>query len=162
MKITTIQVEPLLWCIWTKEFIKASLTDLNRVRLPFIVADLKGKDDGGTFTNKVYVAGDGIHDLENANPDRVTEDVYDLSRNGSTTDKIPYAQSNYTIVAAEGIYARKYIAKMMIYPMHLLLLVPSSLVKPLTTRSPLKTIQISRSKTELFTMLYQKYTMSIP
>lgn len=94
-----------------KEFIKASLTDLNRVRLPFIVADLKGKDDGGTFTNKVYVAGDGIHDLENANPDRVTEDVYDLNGNGSTTDKIPYAQSNYTIVAAEGIYARKYIAK---------------------------------------------------
>jgi len=94
-----------------KEFIKASLIDLNRVRLPFIVADLKGKDDGGTFTNKVYVAGDGIHDLENANPDRVTEDVYDLNGNGSTTDKIPYAQSNYTIVAAEGIYARKYIAK---------------------------------------------------
>jgi len=94
-----------------KEFIKASLMDLNRVRLPFIVADLKGKDDGGTFTNKVYVAGDGIHDLENANPDRVTEDVYDLNGNGSTTDKIPYAQSNYTIVAAEGIYARKYIAK---------------------------------------------------
>lgn len=94
-----------------KEFIKASLQDLNRVRLPFIVADLKGKDDGGTFTNKVYVAGNGIHDLENANPDRVTEDVYDLNGNGSTTDKIPYAQSNYTIVAAEGIYARKYIAK---------------------------------------------------
>ena len=94
-----------------KEFIKASLKDLNRVRLPFIVADLKGKDDGGTFTNKVYVAGNGIHDLENANPDRVTEDVYDLNGNGSTTDKIPYAQSNYTIVAAEGIYARKYIAK---------------------------------------------------
>ena len=38
----------------------------------------------------------GIHDLENANPDRVTEDVYDLNGNGSTTDKIPYAQSNYT------------------------------------------------------------------
>ena len=94
-----------------KEFIKASLQDLNRVRLPFIVADLKGKDDGGTFTNKVYVAGNGIHDLENANPDRVTEDVYDLNGNGLTTDKIPYAQSNYTIVAAEGIYARKYIAK---------------------------------------------------
>lgn len=94
-----------------KEFIKASLKDLNRMRLPFIVADLKGKDDGGTFTNKVYVAGNGIHDLENANPDRVTEDVYDLNGNGSTTDKIPYAQSNYTIVAAEGIYARKYIAK---------------------------------------------------
>ena len=94
-----------------KEFIKASLQDLNRVRLPFIVADLKGKDDGGTFTNKVYVAGNGIHDLENANPDRVTEDVYDLNGNGSTTDKIPYAESNYTIVAAEGIYARKYIAK---------------------------------------------------
>jgi len=75
-----------------KEFIKASLQDLNRVRLPFIVADLKGKDDGGTFTNKVYVAGNGIHDLENANPDRVTEDVYDLNGNGSTTDKIPYAQ----------------------------------------------------------------------
>ncbi|MFQ9597459.1 MAG: hypothetical protein ACLRZG_05830 [Streptococcus sp.] len=75
------------------------------------MADLKGKDDGGTFTNKVYVAGNGIHDLENANPDRVTEDVYDLNGNGSTTDKIPYAQSNYTIVAAEGIYARKYIAK---------------------------------------------------
>lgn len=94
-----------------KEFIKASLQDLNRVRLPFIVVDLKGKDDGGTFTNKVYVAGNGIHDLENANPDRVTEDVYDLNGNGSTTDKIPYAESNYTIVAAEGIYARKYIAK---------------------------------------------------
>lgn len=101
----------LIMHLGQKEFIKASLKDLNRVRLPFIVADLKGKDDGGTFTNKVYVAGNGIHDLENANPDRVTEDVYDLNGNGSTTDKIPYAQSNYTIVAAEGIYARKYIAK---------------------------------------------------
>ena len=95
-----------------KEFIKASLQDLNRVRLPFIVADLKGKDDGGTFTNKVYVAGNGIHDLENANPDRVTEDVYDRET-GMVQQQIrfPYAQSNYTIVAAEGIYARKYIAK---------------------------------------------------
>ncbi|WP_449159814.1 Cna B-type domain-containing protein [Streptococcus sp.] len=94
-----------------KEFIKASLEKNGQVRLPFIYAKLKGKDDGGTFTNKLYVAGDGIHDLENANPNRVTEDVYDLNGNGSTTDKIPYAQSNYTIVAAEGIYARKYIAK---------------------------------------------------
>ena len=94
-----------------KKFIKASLENNSQVRLPFIYAKLKGKDDGGTFTNKLYVAGDGIHDLENANPDRVTEDVYDLNGNGSTTDKIPYAQSNYTIVAAEGIYARKYIAK---------------------------------------------------
>ena len=94
-----------------KKFIKASLEKNGQVRLPFIYAKLKGKDDGGTFTNKLYVAGDGIHDLENANPDRVTEDVYDLNGNGSTTDKIPYAQSNYTIVAAEGIYARKYIAK---------------------------------------------------
>ncbi|EKS20343.1 LPXTG-domain-containing protein [Streptococcus sp. F0442] len=94
-----------------KKFIKASLEKNGQIRLPFIYAKLKGKDDGGTFTNKLYVAGDGIHDLENANPDRVTEDVYDLNGNGSTTDKIPYAQSNYTIVAAEGIYARKYIAK---------------------------------------------------
>ena len=94
-----------------KKFIKASLENNSQVRLPFIYAKLKGKDDGGTFTNKLYVAGNGIHDLENANPDRVTEDVYDLNGNGSTTDKIPYAQSNYTIVAAEGIYARKYIAK---------------------------------------------------
>ena len=94
-----------------KEFIKASLENNSQVRLPFIYAKLKGKDDGGTFTNKLYVAGNGIHDLENANPDRVIEDVYDLNGNGSTTDKIPYAQSNYTIVAAEGIYARKYIAK---------------------------------------------------
>ncbi len=68
----------------------------------------KGKMMVGLFTNKVYVAGNGIHDLEMPTLIGVTEDVYDLNGNGSTTDKIPYAQSNCTIVAAEGIYARKY------------------------------------------------------
>ena len=47
LKTTTILDGQLSSCIWIKkEFIKASLQDLNRV-VPFIVADLKGKDDGG-------------------------------------------------------------------------------------------------------------------
>ena len=108
------------------------------MRLPFIVADLKGKDEGGTFTNKVYVAGDGIHDLENANPDRVTEDVYDL--NGMVQQRIRFLMLNQTIQLSqqkESMHANTSL-KMMTYPMHLLLHVPSNLVKPLTTRSPLK------------------------
>ncbi len=89
-----------------KEFIKASLMILIKKCLPFIVADFARKRwFGGTFTNKVYVAGDGIHILKMPTPDWVTEDVYDLNGNGSTTDKIPYAQSNYTIVAVIFPYA---------------------------------------------------------
>ena len=34
-----------------------------------------------------------------------------MNNNGSTTDKVPHAESNYTIVAAEGVYSRKFIAK---------------------------------------------------
>ncbi len=37
------------------------LQDLNRVRLPLSWPIWRKKDDGGTFTNKVYVAGNGIH-----------------------------------------------------------------------------------------------------
>ena len=84
------------------------------------------------------MAGDGIHDLENANPDRVTEDVYDLNGNGSTTDKIPYAQSNYTIVAAEGSMPANTSLKNDDLSDASTVTVPSSLGKPLTTRSPLK------------------------
>ncbi len=75
LKTNTTLDGQLSSCIWTKKSLLRLLKGSNCVRLPFIVADLKGKDDGGT-TNKVYVAGNGIHDLENANPDRVTEDVY--------------------------------------------------------------------------------------
>ncbi len=37
-----------------KEFIKASLQDLNRVRLPFIVADLKGRAMVGTLPTGLH------------------------------------------------------------------------------------------------------------
>ena len=94
-----------------KEFIKRSLETGGKANLPFIYTKLKGKADGGTFTNHIYLAGEGLWDLETANPNRVAVDSYDLNNNGSTTDKIPHAESNYTIVAAEGIYARKFIAK---------------------------------------------------
>lgn len=94
-----------------KEFIKRALETGGQVRLPFIYTKLKGKADGGTFTNHIYLAGEGLWDLETANPNRVAVDSYDLNNNGSTTDKIPHAESNYSIVAAEGVYARKFIAK---------------------------------------------------
>lgn len=94
-----------------KEFIKRALETGGKANLPFIYTKLKGKADGGTFTNHIYLAGEGLWDLETANPNRVAVDSYDLNNNGSTTDKIPHAESNYTIVAAEGIYARKFIAK---------------------------------------------------
>ena len=94
-----------------KEFIKRSLETGGKANLPFIYTKLKGKAEGGTFTNHIYLAGEGLWDLETANPNRVAVDSYDLNNNGSTTDKIPHAESNYTIVAAEGVYARKFIAK---------------------------------------------------
>ena len=94
-----------------KEFIKRSLETGGQVRLPFIYTKLKGKADGGTFTNHIYMVGEGLWDLETANPNKVAVDSYDLNNNGSTTDKIPHAESNYTIVAAEGVYSRKFIAK---------------------------------------------------
>ena len=94
-----------------KEFIKRSLETGGKANLPFIYTKLKGKADGGTFTNHIYLAGEGLWDLETANPNRVAVDSYDLNNNGSTTDKIPHAESNYTIVAAEGVYSRKFIAK---------------------------------------------------
>ena len=94
-----------------KEFIKRALETGGQVRLPFIYTKLKGKADGGTFTNHIYMVGEGLWDLETANPNKVAVDSYDLNNNGSTTDKIPHAESNYTIVAAEGVYSRKFIAK---------------------------------------------------
>ncbi len=94
-----------------KEFIKRALETGGQVRLPFIYTKLKGKADGGTFTNHIYMAGEGLWDLETANPNTVAVDSYDLNNNGSTTDKVPHAESNYTIVAAEGVYSRKFIAK---------------------------------------------------
>mgnify|MGYP000999011834 FL=1 len=94
-----------------KEFIKRALETGGQARLPFIYTKLKGKADGGTFTNHIYLAGEGLWNLETANPNKVAVDIYDLNNNGSTTDKIPHAESNYTIVAAEGVYARKFIAK---------------------------------------------------
>ena len=94
-----------------KEFSKRSLETGGKANLPFIYTKLKGKAEGGTFTNHIYLAGEGLWDLETANPNTVAVDSYDLNNNGSTTDKIPHAESNYTIVAAEGVYARKFIAK---------------------------------------------------
>ena len=94
-----------------KEFIKRSLETGGKANLPFIYTKLKGKAEGGTFTNHIYLAGEGLWDLETANPNTVAVDSYDLNNNGSTTDKIPHAESNYTIVAAEGVYARKFITK---------------------------------------------------
>lgn len=94
-----------------KEFIKRALETGGKANLPFIYTKLKGKADGGTFTNHIYLAGEGLWNLETANPNKVAVDIYDLNNNGSTTDKIPHAESNYTIVAAEGVYARKFIAK---------------------------------------------------
>jgi len=101
----------LIFHLDQKEFIKRSLETGGQVRLPFVYTKLKGKDDGGIFTNHIYMAGEGLWDLETANPNKVAVDNFDLNNNGSTTDKIPHAESNYTIVAAEGVYSRKFIAK---------------------------------------------------
>ncbi|KXT77481.1 Cna B-type domain-containing protein [Streptococcus sp. DD13] len=91
---------------------EALITELARTKgqaqLPFVQVWLKGTFEGGTYTNHVYVVGDNFAEssLKNA-----VEDSYDLNNNGSTTDKLAHSEVNYTIVAAEGIYARKYIAK---------------------------------------------------
>ena len=73
----------------SKIFIKASLQDLNRVRLPFMWLIWKGKTMVGPSPIKVYVAEMGSTILKMPTLDRVTEDVCDLNGNGSTTDKIP-------------------------------------------------------------------------
>ncbi len=65
----------------------------------------------GTFTNKVYVTEMGSTILKMPTLIRVTEDVYDLNGNGSKQRLFLMLNQTIRLFAAEGIYARKYIAK---------------------------------------------------
>lgn len=62
----------------------------------------------GTVRNYVYAVGDNLEEYRNKTGG--TEDIYDLNNNGRTDDKIAYGYSDATIIAAQSIYAEKYIA----------------------------------------------------
>ena len=79
--------------------------------MPFIYTKLKREGRWGTFTNHIYMAGEGLWDLETANPNRVAVDSYDLNNNGSTTDKILMRNPTIPLSQLKGVYSRKFIAK---------------------------------------------------
>lgn len=62
----------------------------------------------GTNRNYVYLAGADLDEY----PDEVgsAEDIYDLNNNGRTDDRIACSFSDATIIAAQSIYAEKFIA----------------------------------------------------
>ena len=62
----------------------------------------------GTIRNYVYVVGDNLDEYREKTGG--TEDIYDLNTNGRTDDQIASAFSDATIVAAQSIYAEKFIA----------------------------------------------------
>ena len=62
----------------------------------------------GTVRNDVYVVGDNLDEYQGKIEG--TEDIYDLNNNGRTDDRIAYGFSDATIVAAQSIYAEKFIA----------------------------------------------------
>lgn len=62
----------------------------------------------GTVRNDIYVVGDNLDDYHNDTGGAV--DIYDLDDDGRTDDLIAYASSNAVIVAAQSIYAEKFIA----------------------------------------------------
>lgn len=62
----------------------------------------------GKVRNYVYAVGDNLEEYQNQTGG--TEDIYDLNNNGRTDDKIAYGYSDATIIAAQSIYAEKFIA----------------------------------------------------
>lgn len=62
----------------------------------------------GTVRNFVYVVGDNLDEYQGSTDG--TEDIYDLNNNGRTDDRIAYSHSDATIIAAQSIYAEKFIA----------------------------------------------------
>lgn len=62
----------------------------------------------GTVRNEVYVVGDNLDEYQGQTGGAA--DRYDLNSNGETNDKIAYAFSDATIIAAQSMYAEKFIA----------------------------------------------------
>lgn len=62
----------------------------------------------GTVRNEVYVVGDNLDEYQGQTGGAA--DRYDLNNNGETNDKIAYAFSDATIIAAQSMYAEKFIA----------------------------------------------------
>ena len=62
----------------------------------------------GTIRNYAYVVGDNLEEYREKTGG--VEDVYDLNNNGRTDDQIAGTFSDATIVAAQSIYAEKFIA----------------------------------------------------
>lgn len=62
----------------------------------------------GTVRNEVYVVGDNLDEYQVQTGGAA--DRYDLNNNGETNDKIAYAFSDATIIAAQSMYAEKFIA----------------------------------------------------
>ena len=62
----------------------------------------------GTVRNEVYVVGDNLDEYQEQTGGAA--DRYDLNNNGETNDKIAYAFSDATIIAAQSMYAEKFIA----------------------------------------------------
>ena len=62
----------------------------------------------GTVRNDVYVVGDNLGEYRGKNSH--TPDIYDLNNNGRTDDMIACGFSDATIIAAQSIYAEKFIA----------------------------------------------------
>lgn len=62
----------------------------------------------GSVRNYVYVVGDNLNEYTEKTGG--TEDIYDLNNNGRTDDRIAWSFSDATIIAAQSIYAEKYIA----------------------------------------------------
>ncbi|MCI6759876.1 MAG: prealbumin-like fold domain-containing protein [Clostridiales bacterium] len=62
----------------------------------------------GKVRNYVYAVGDNLEEYQNQTGG--TEDIYDLNNKGQNDDKIAYGYSDATIIAAQSIYAEKFIA----------------------------------------------------
>ena len=62
----------------------------------------------GTVTNDVYVVGDNLDEYQGSTGG--TADRFDLNNNGRTDDMVAWGSSEATIVAAQSIYAKKFIA----------------------------------------------------
>lgn len=62
----------------------------------------------GTVRNYVYVVGDNLDEYQGHTGG--TDDIYDLNNNDRNDDQIAYGFSDATIIAAQSMYAEKFIA----------------------------------------------------
>ena len=62
----------------------------------------------GTVRNYAYVVGDNLDEYQGK--EGKTADLYDLNNNGRSDDQIAFAYSDATIIAAQSIYAEKFVA----------------------------------------------------